>query len=163
MVDCDMCGKKNISTNKIRVEGTIMTVCDACSKYGTKLIDPKKRTNNFNSSRPRFQKTDPNANKFVVKNYGEIIKQARESRNLKQEIVATKLGEKESLIHKVESGNFKPSFRLARKLEKFFSISLIEEFKTNIEPTNQQIHSTSEPNNTMEELILKALKKAKNN
>lgn len=161
MVDCEMCGKKNISANKVKIEGTIMTVCDACSKYGVKLADPKKMNNNFNSIRPKFKREDPNANKFIVKNYGPIIKQARESRKLKQEEVASKVGEKESLIHKVESGNFKPSFKLAHKLERFFSIKLIEEFKSTPNANmSSEIHEEGS-NLTMENLLLQAMKKAK--
>lgn len=159
MVDCDICGKKNISPIKVKIEGTIMTTCSNCAKYGEKLLDPTKRINNFTTTKPRTQRIDPNANKFIVKNYAEIIKKARESKGLKQEQVAKSLNEKESLIHKVESGNFKPSFRFATKLEKFFSIKLIEEVKesTEIPVANEMGQETK----TMEELMLAALKKAK--
>lgn len=159
MVDCDMCGKKNISPVKVKIESTIMTTCVDCSKYGEKLVDPTKRVNNFTTSRSKTRKIDPDANKFIVKNYGEIIKQARESKGLKQEQVAKSLNEKESLIHKAESGTFKPSFRLATKLEKFFSIKLIEEVK---ESTALPIgDERGQESKTMEDIVLAALKKAK--
>jgi len=159
MVDCDMCGKKNISPVKVKIEGTIMTTCANCSKFGEKLVDPTKRVNNFTRSRRRTQRVDPDANKFIVKDYAKLIKKARESKGLKQEQVAKYLNEKESLIHKAESGNFKPSFRLATKLEKFFSIKLIEEVKESTElPIGDE---RGQETKTMEELLLAALKKAK--
>ena len=159
MVDCDMCGKKDISPVKVKLEGTVMSVCSQCASYGQRLADPEKRVSNFTSHRPRVKREDPNANKFVVKNYGPLIKQARESKNLKQEQVAKSLNEKESIIHKIESGHFKPSFALARKLEKFFSITLIEEVNESVEIPISQTKNSG--NLTMEEAMLQALKKAK--
>lgn len=159
MVDCDMCGKKDISPIKVKIEGTIMTVCSNCVRYGEKLEDPTKRVNNFTTSRHKRVRVDPDENKFIVKDYGARIKQARESRGLKQEQVAKSLNEKESIFHKVESGNFKPSFKLARKIERFFSIRLIEEVTVSgtVEVSSQE---SSAPL-TMEEAMLAALKKAK--
>jgi|AntAceMinimDraft_17_1070374.scaffolds.fasta_scaffold265201_1 putative transcription factor len=159
MVDCDMCGKKNISSVKVKIEGTIMTTCSECSRFGEKLADPTRTINNFTSTRSRVQRNDPDANKFVVKNYGFLIKQARELKSLKQEQVAKMLNEKESIIHKVESGQFKPNFKLARKLEKFFSITLFEEISDAVQiPTNIETETISL---TMEETMLAALKKGK--
>ena len=46
--------------------------------------------------------------------------------HLKQEELARRLAEKESVIHHIESGNFVPSLALARKLEKCLGITLVE-------------------------------------
>lgn len=158
MVDCDMCGKKNISPVKTKIEGTVMSVCPACSKYGEKLVDHSKTVSNF-TTRRNVTRVDPDANKFIVKNYGALIKQARESKNFKQEQVAKYLNEKESIIHNIESGHLKPSFKLARKFERFFSIKLIEEVKESSEIPEQGSKKAS--GLTMEDLMLEALKKAK--
>ena len=40
--------------------------------------------------------------------------------------VAKRIAEKESVVHKVESGHMKPNLSLARKFEKFLKISLVE-------------------------------------
>jgi putative transcription factor len=163
MVDCEMCGKKDIKPIKVKLEGSIMMVCSSCARFGERLSDPKTRINNFTSHRRKTSRTDPDANKFIVKNFAELIKNARESRNLKQEFVAKSLNEKESLIHKVESGHLKPSFRLARKLERFFRIKLIEEYNSpeNISETDSEKNDLGSSSLTMEQLVLEALKKKK--
>jgi uncharacterized protein (TIGR00270 family) len=45
---------------------------------------------------------------------------------MRQEEFAMKINEKDSIIHKIEIGHFKPSLKLARKIEKFLGIKLIE-------------------------------------
>ncbi len=161
MVDCDMCGKKGISPIKVKIEGTVMTVCSNCAKYGERLADPKTMVNNFNSNRPRFKKTNPDENKFITKDFARLVKEARERKGLKQEDVAKQLNEKESIIHKVESNHFKPSFRLARKLEHFYHIKLIEEYKTGLTKDVEESTERRDSTLTMEELVLNALKNKK--
>ena len=43
-----------------------------------------------------------------------------------QKELARKLNEKVSIIHKMETSSFEPNISLARKLEKFLKIKLIE-------------------------------------
>ena len=45
---------------------------------------------------------------------------------MKQEGLAKKLAEKESLVHKIEVGAFSPGLELARKIEKLLGITLLE-------------------------------------
>jgi len=55
------------------------------------------------------------------------IKNARERMGLSQEELAAQLNEKATLIKKIEQGEVKPPIELARKLEKFLKIQIIEE------------------------------------
>ena len=64
---------------------------------------------------------------LLAENYPELIKKKRESLNLSQKDFAIKINEKESIIHKIETGAFEPSLALAKKLEKMLNIKLIEE------------------------------------
>ena len=40
--------------------------------------------------------------------------------------MASNISEKESIIHKIETGSFVPDLVLAKKLENFFSVKLIK-------------------------------------
>lgn len=114
-MQCSLCGKKEKLVVSI-IEGVEMDVCNSCSNLGTQIQIPKKQAYNFNNT----------IEEFVVENFHSIIKQARERMNLKQEQAAKKLAIKESLIHKMENGSFTPSLRMAKRLEKFYGIKIIE-------------------------------------
>ncbi|MEM1666659.1 MAG: multiprotein-bridging factor 1 family protein [Nitrososphaerota archaeon] len=62
-----------------------------------------------------------------VEGFHVRIKNARERMGLSQEELAAQLNEKATLIKKIEQGEVKPSIELARKLEKFLKIQIIEE------------------------------------
>lgn len=131
MSGCEICGKKFDNLEKAIVEGVMMGVCHDCSKFGKvisvrkPLIEPKRvipiQTKEYTED--------------IVTDYADVIKKARERKGLKQEEVAKNVAEKESVIQKVENGSLKPSFVLARKLEQFFGIKLIE-----IEENKKQIN-----------------------
>jgi putative transcription factor len=106
-----------------------MNVCKSCSSFG-KVIGrvhvplPKKKV--------EIKKDIPTKKEIVdvvVQDYAERIKKARESQNLTQKEFAKKVNEKESLIHKIETGSFSPNVDLARKLEHALHIKLVEKFE----------------------------------
>ncbi|MDO8740147.1 MAG: multiprotein bridging factor aMBF1 [Candidatus Woesearchaeota archaeon] len=125
-MECDMCGKQ--ARFKALVEGSELFVCDQCSKFGKTLgeirisqIDPKKqKTQSIMAEEKELMEV-------IVPDYPELIKSKREALGLKQEDFAKKINEKASLIHKIESGHFEPNVELARKLERFLKIKLVEE------------------------------------
>ena len=117
MSNCDMCGKEDRLV-KVNVEGTILNVCNWCSKFGDiiseiRIVKPIK-----------FKKVDENV-EDLVEGFGGIVKKARERKNLMQREVAKELNVKESIIHKIETGSFVPDLVLAKKLENFLSVKLI--------------------------------------
>lgn len=114
-MQCNLCGKEARLSN-VMIEGTEIQVCENCSSLGNKMNVPKQT----------FRTTIEESEEFVVDNFHTIIKQARESRNLKQEDAAKQLALKESLLHKIENGSFRPSIRMAKRLEKFFNVNIIE-------------------------------------
>lgn len=166
MTSCDMCGKKIEKGIKAKIEGTEMSVCSDCSKYGE--IIGGNTHNNFNNSNKSFNNTfkkkviRDEIEEDIVSGYGLIVKNAREKMNLKQDELAKKINEKISLIHQIESEHLKPRLVTAKKLEKFFGIKLIH----TISNTNYSIQNKNEEEREGEELtfgdlIKKAMKKKK--
>jgi len=118
---CELCGKHG-RLNDCVIEGTLISVCKDCSKFGnaietTKKVEIKRKIK-------AVEETE-----FISKTYPSIIKNARERLNFKQKELAEKIGEKESVIHQLESGQLEPSMILAKKLENFFKIKLIETYE----------------------------------
>ena len=128
-INCDMCGKDS-NLFKTDIEGTIMNVCQDCSKFGKVISAVKqeiKKTKKEIKKETKIEK--PKEEEFIltiVPNYGEIIKKKREHLGIKQEDFAKKINEKVSLIHKIETNQLEPGITLARKIEKFLNVKLIE-------------------------------------
>ncbi len=130
-MDCDMCGSNKGPFYRATVEGTTMIVCNNCKSYASEariireepVVKKKKQQDSV------INKTvveEPEIIEVIVPDYASRIKRAREKLGLKQEELAKRIAEKESLIHSVESGHHEPSMDLARKLERILKIKLVE-------------------------------------
>ncbi len=71
----------------------------------------------------------------LIENYGLLVKSARERMGLSPEELGVKLGEKASVIRKIEQGKLKPDNVLAKKLEHFLKIKLLVS-STEIKPVS---------------------------
>ncbi len=119
MPRCEICGAEK-PLIACRIESTVMHVCQKCSAYGEVLKLPSQKT--------AVQKPQPTGPVYtVVPGYATIIRTAREKAGLTQEEFAKRISEKESVVHKLETGHQEPSIDLARKLEKLLHITLVEE------------------------------------
>ena len=137
-----MCGSQT-DLFKVVIEGTELKVCKQCAGFGKvveKIRIPVKEKGYKKEQKEKEEEHE--IVQVIVPDYAKKVKNARESKGLKQEEVAKKINEKESVIHKVETGHYKPNMVLAKKLEKFFKIKLIEEYKS--EKTEKTAKSSSE-------------------
>ncbi|MBU1198795.1 MAG: TIGR00270 family protein [Nanoarchaeota archaeon] len=132
---CDMCSSPE-KVYKIEIEGTLLNACEKCAEYGKIVAKIKKDEPQIIKQRESFdfvEHSRPNKKtttiQMIVPNYSVLIKEGRERLELKQEEVAKKIAEKESIVHKLESGRMKPNVPLARKFEKFLNIKLVEEIE----------------------------------
>lgn len=130
-----MCGKED-ELYLAKIEGTELNVCKNCSKFGTVISEPKKKELKKPVKKKKQEKEEPEIIETIVENYSELVKGKRENMGLKQEELAAKLAERTSILQKVEKGNFTPSLQLARKMEKYLGITLIE--KVQDQPTQTQ-------------------------
>ena len=69
---------------------------------------------------------EPEKIEMVIPDFGNKLKNKRESMNLDQEKFASMINEKKSLVHKMESGEFTPRLEVARRIQKILNIKLIE-------------------------------------
>jgi len=73
----------------------------------------------------------------LVENYGELIRKSRENAKISREELAKRLGEKESVLRRIESGEMYPTAELTIKLERLLKIKL--------KATVDRVESTSKP------------------
>lgn len=124
-MDCDMCGREQ-ATLKATVEGSVLSLCDGCSKFG-KIVG--RVATAAAAAKKKEGKTAAFAeeeSEFVVTNLGPLLKQKRELLGLKQDEFAKKIAVKGSVLHKMETGTMKPGIEEAKRLGKLLGLRLIE-------------------------------------
>lgn len=135
MPSCEMCGYMGEKMQKAIVEGTMLQLCDKCVQFG-EVIPMKNVPKDLIDRRLEYYRThrfashelplELNQEETLVKDYAFRIKRAREKLGKTQEDIALDLAEKSSVLQKVESGHQEPSLKLARKLEQYFKIHLVQ-------------------------------------
>ncbi len=129
---CEMCNNKEACC-KALVEGAEIALCRNCSKFGrvTKEIRvelPAKKAKKSGVAAPAsLPKKEKIVIDSIVADFGAKIKKAREKSGLTQQEFALKISEKESIVHKLETGLMEPDINLAKKLERALRIKLVEE------------------------------------
>lgn len=123
---CELCGATIYGrVQTIEVDGAILSVCDKCARFGEKVVlrqSPPVKRSTMVTREPMFDE-----NLVVSEDYYILIKKAREALGLTQEELGRKLGEKTSVISKLETGKLKPSIPLAKKIEHILKIKILEE------------------------------------
>jgi len=145
-INCDLCGKVDENLKRAIVESTELNVCSTCSRFG-KVLGPVSN----NIPKPKISTIRNNEEKveLLIDDYTNIIKKGRESMGLSQKDFAKKINEKESVIHKIETGSIQPSLSLAKKLGKMLNIKLIEEYKE----THESLKKSKDVGFTMGDFI----------
>lgn len=143
---CEMCGKETGIIKKIDVEGSILSVCSNCSRFGkayqtepgsvrSSQVSKSEATSassvedRLAQRQKRMQSRDifsESSSRELVEDYHRVIQQARMAMGLNQEELARKLNERKSIITKLETKSIKPDNKLIRKLEKTLKIDLME-------------------------------------
>lgn len=139
-MNCDICGKKD-SLYNVEIEGSSLVACASCASHGKVLgkvavhVDAKEISKKP-SAKVRVEKEEPVI--LVVDNYNSLIKNKRERLGLKQEELAKRINEKESLIQQIESKKIEPSIKVAEKLEAFLKIKLLDLYKPEVQVGSSQ-------------------------
>lgn len=127
MPNCEICGQET-ELVIAEIEGMDMSVCQKCAQFGQVKNIPKIRAEVSKKISHKPIRSEPHFETIetIIPGYAQKIKKARERLGLNQEDFAKKINEKESLLHKMETGSFEPSLPLARKLERLLGIKLIQ-------------------------------------
>ena len=125
-INCDLCGRTTESLANAIIEGVQLDVCTECAKFG-KVIAIKRPSAKEQIKQIAKQQEKEEKIELLVENYAEIIKKKREEIGLTQKEFANRINEKESTIHKIETGALEPPLHLAKKLENALGIKLIEQ------------------------------------
>lgn len=127
-----MCGKEATLYRTI-IEDTELKLCKECSSFG-KVLDQVK----ISILKKIKQKLMPKREimQIITPDYAAKIKKAREKLSMKQSDFAKFISEKESILHKLETGVFEPNIKMARKLERILKIKFVEE--------HEEVYGTTE-------------------
>jgi len=124
-MECEVCGSETEKLVEVLLEGARVLVCPNCAQLG---IAVKKSSFATEKKSTFFYKPTHSLNTGpeVVADLGVQVMKARQRAGLKREELAKKIFEKESVLHRIESGHFVPGDRLIRKLEKELGLKLTE-------------------------------------
>jgi putative transcription factor len=122
-MECEICGKETKKIFLTEIEGVVVRVCEECSKGG-KILNIISENN-----KPKIERQMPNYQDEeyeLIEDYGKVIEEARKKIGISLEELAKRIGEKESLVRKIEREEIRPSDKIIDKLEKFLKIRLRE-------------------------------------
>jgi putative transcription factor len=125
MAECEVCGKESAG-KRAEIDGVILSVCDDCAKLGKEVCQPRKV---FIPSSPASRAPRPESiedEKELSSDFSARTRHAREKANLTQDEAAMKMGISHQIYKRIESG-FKPDEATARKIERFYGISLYQQ------------------------------------
>ncbi len=161
-LQCEVCGREIIGKpHRVIIEGAKMITCSECAKLGSDYWTPEPRTLKPKTPTRKVFKSTAKVSSLrrrssvaptsiyegmeVVEGYGLIVKRARESLGLTPEDLGKRIGEKESVIKKIESEKIMPDIRLATKLEHALRIKLL----TKVSEAEEKIPITTKPTRTI--------------
>ncbi|MBW3004231.1 multiprotein bridging factor aMBF1 [Candidatus Woesearchaeota archaeon] len=126
-MNCEMCGKQ-AELYTATIEGINLKVCERCAGHGKIIAKAKPKIIPRKIKRAAIQKpVETELVEAVLEDFAKRIRDARTKAGMTQKEFAKKINEKESLLHKMETGSFIPSIPTAKKLEKVLKIKLTEQ------------------------------------
>ena len=131
---CEICGAEiSGAPQRIVIDGSALEVCKGCARFGKpedkwspvpKKMVPVERA--FIVRRPKPRDHFKDLAEFVPE-YGQKIREARESMGLSPEDLGARIKEKSALLRKIEREEITPEDEVRQKLEKELKIKLTDE------------------------------------
>ena len=136
---CEMCGNEVPVTRPMMVEGTKLSLCQGCARFGDEYKGstvtpgmPVSKTvieERLQKRERRMQTRDVYASSTTMElkdDYGNAIREAREAKGMDLEEFAASIFEKKGVLSKIESNDLIPDDKMISKLEKALGIKLME-------------------------------------
>jgi len=143
MPTCEVCGREVHSVQEVTLEGAKLLTCSRCAKLGQPVRQSQSVQGPMRSGPPAHTASEgirtPAPRRELVRsrgaereivpveNFAALVRKAREQRGLSHKEVARLLNERESVIAKLETGKMTPTTNLARRMERLFKLTLLEE------------------------------------
>lgn len=136
-MDCEVCGGLIYGRGKnIIIDGARLKVCSKCvlsTNYASQTYKQqplgKKKTAvpKFSPRRAiRKGKDTMHEDLTLVEHYNSLVRKSRENIGLTHDELSRKIGEKASLLQKLETGKMVPDQTLIKKLERALKIKLVQ-------------------------------------
>jgi len=134
---CEMCGAESPSLESRKVSGSVLRLCSSCGDMGSQASYRDSighrafvaQTLEKRQQKNRYEEIE--TDEFVLaKDFGAVVRRAREKAGLDHAALAAKISEKKSILSSVEAGNMKPNEKLIKKLENYLKIKLTEKIET---------------------------------
>lgn len=130
---CELCGSEG-KIYRAEIEGSILNVCEKCARFGRVIGAVEEAVVEKKAKKKKeivevAKAPEEEILEVVVPDIGKRIKAKREELGLEQEDFGKLFGLKESIVHKIETGEFKPNIEMARKFERALGLKLVEEYK----------------------------------
>jgi len=166
MPSCEMCGKELPTLRRAVIEGTPMSVCGNCVKFGVEQAGAKTEVTGRSQTtqalerravRARTSNIYDQMQEELVEDYGERVRKARQKLGMTHEQLGERLRERASNLANVEKGSYHPPDTLIAKLEKELGIKLKEKPETPSGMGGKPVGGKSEAPLTLGDLIKKQL------
>ncbi|UCC33547.1 MAG: TIGR00270 family protein [Candidatus Bathyarchaeota archaeon] len=166
MVTCEVCGREIFGKPfKAMIGRAKLVVCRECAELGSVSWEVQsKRQRSVRKtvrSPPKVSITKPSALPLsegleLVEDFGPRIRESRREARLSHEDLGRKVGEKISVLRKIETGRMTPNHLLAQKLEHVLKVRLLVPPS---EPKVSRSHLSTPPKVTLGDIV--RLKKGK--
>lgn len=170
-MECEICGEQIYGKGRnVIIDGAKLIVCSECAQSSTPAPQTSKQQTTVvkkTSTAPKIPQRQTIRREVairedleLVEDYGSLVRKARERAGLTHDELSRKVGEKVSVLQKLETGKMIPDQALTRKLEHTLKIKLLQplpkistgEFTGKpLEPTLGEIVSIQKKNDKAEE------------
>jgi putative transcription factor len=132
-MECEVCGRQIYGRqHRVVIDGARLVTCTGCAKYATATWqhrdDPKREVPRRKArGRPPQRVPAPLVREdlVLVEDFGNRIRKGRERLRFSHEELSREIGERVSILQKLEVGKMIPELSLTRKLERALKITLL--------------------------------------